>query len=352
MKTFFFVKIVLISAVLYSIAASAQIVAPIPAYPHISVTPSSPRASTDSVTLFLALGSASNSCKVPADYSAMSFTIQESPLTIYPPVFNVTLSYIQAIRTPVICPDIYDPVDYGPTFRIGKLALGTYNVTDQNTKKQVGSFSVAIVAKTPVDTVYVTPGKPTVKDSLHFDLFNAGFSCCTQYFQKSVSVSDTVITLSFQYLDANNCECLVAGSHTALACGPQKAGKYAVYKAPGIYCPTPPCPLGLIRMVRVGEIVVSAPSGIAPAGNAQSPAGFSIRELNNAVRLDCSLSRPGQITAVVYTAAGIRVAQIYKGAVGEGPRGFTWTAAAPGAYFLSVELNGAPVLTRKIVISR
>jgi len=352
MKTFFVVKIVLMAAVLFSIAVSAPIVAPILAYPHISVMPSSPRASTDSVALFLALGSASNSCKVPYSYGDISYTVQESPLAIYPPIFTVTLSYKSLVNTPIICPDIYDPVDYGPQYGLGKLAVGTYNVTDQNTKKQVGSFSVGTTVTTLHDTVTVTPQKPTSKDSLHFDLFTLLWDCCTQYYKKTVSVSDTMIVLSFEYSDINTCECIVAGSHTVFACGPQKAGKYAIYKAPSIYCPTPPCPVAVLRPVRVGEIVVSAPSAIASPLPVAQGARFSWRNMGKGAQLECRLSEPGRLSAVVYNAGGMRVEQIYNGHISAGLHGFSWTAAAPGAYFLSVELNDAQVVTRKIVVNR
>lgn len=113
------------------------------------------------------------------------------------------------------------------------------------------------------DTVTVTPQKPTFLDSLHFNLYNAGHCCCTQYYSKNVSVIDTTIMLSYQYDDSlcMLCLCLAAGSHTLFACGPQKAGKYGIYKAESMYCPPGQvCPLGPVMIKRVGEVTVDVPT--------------------------------------------------------------------------------------------
>ncbi len=346
-----FGKGVFVLALFSCVTTLAHAASPVGASPAISVSPSSPVANADSVKLFLRLGSASNSCEAPT-FTGISFVIQESALTIYPPVFNVALSYTLGPKLPIVCPDIYDPVDYGPVFQLGKLAMGTYNVTDQNTKSQVGSFSVVSALQALTDTVYVTPQKPTVKDSLHFDLFNSSFNCCTQYFNKSVSVSDTVIMLSFEYLDSNKCACLVAGSHTAFACGPQKAGTYAIYKEQSVYCPPGQiCPLGVIRSMRVGEVVVTATTGTAALTGAAMGEMFSLRELSDGVRCDYGMRRPGRVTAAVFDVRGARVEQVYDGFLGEGRHGFSWSAKAPGTYFLSIEINGEKI-ARRIVIAR
>ena len=113
------------------------------------------------------------------------------------------------------------------------------------------------------DTVTVSPQKPTFLDSLHFDLYNASRCCCTRYYSKNVSVTDTTIMLSFQYDDSlcMLCDCLVAGNHTQFACGSQKAGKYGIYKAESMYCPPGTvCPLGPVMIKRVGEVTVYAPT--------------------------------------------------------------------------------------------
>jgi len=114
------------------------------------------------------------------------------------------------------------------------------------------------------DTVFVTPLKPTFLDSLYFDLYNAEHCCCTQYYSKNVTVSDTLIILSYKSDDQQCmlCNCILAGSHTDFKCGPQKAGKYAIYKSETPYCPPGQICPALIIFKKVGEIIVTAPTNI------------------------------------------------------------------------------------------
>lgn len=291
------------------VSVYAQGIVPVTDYPYILMAPVTPVAGKDSVKLKLALGQAGNSCMAPT-FTNSSFTIEQSPLAIYPPTFNVKLSYTQVPVPPgKMCPDIYMPVDYGPSYALGKLALGNYNVTDQNTSKQVGSFSVVNSAPVVTDTVTVTPQKPTTKDSLHFDLFNASLSCCTQYYSKNVSVTDTMITLSYEYLDNFACMCLVAGSHTPFACGPQKAGRYGIYKMEGIYCPPGQiCPLGPVMLKRVGSVVVAAQTS-AMQGNGHlammdRASSMAIIHSSAGVRLKIGLDRAQRVKVFAYSTNG------------------------------------------------
>ena len=213
-----------------------------------------------------------------------------------------------------------------------------------------GGYTSALAALS--DTVTVTPQKPSTKDSLHFDLFNATWNCCTQYYQKTVAVSDTMIVLSFQYSDQNLCNCFAAGSRTTFACGPQKAGKYGIYQAPAIYCATPPCPLGVIRMTHVGEVIVADEAKIVPSPAAAHAANVSWKAIGRQICWEGTFNRPGSVSAAIYNARGKLVTRTPMTVFGAGRHGFSWTTAAPGAYFLSVKLNGAPALTRKIVVAR
>jgi hypothetical protein len=338
----------------YFVSIPGQASAATVQYPFISVTPASPAAGKDSVKLLLALGTAGNSCMAPT-FTDITFTIQQSPLAIYPPIYNVALSYTTVPVPPgKMCPMIYAPVDYGPTFSLGKLALGAYTVTDQITKQLAGRFSVVNSIVALKDTVTVTPQKPTTKDSLHFDLFNASLDCCTQYHNNQVTVTDTVIMLSFQYLNAGNCRCIIAGSHTPFACGPQKAGKFAIYKAQSIYCATPPCPLvaGPIQLVRVGEVVVSSTS-VADQGHAPTlHQGMVIWQEKSTLKMEYTLKVPGSVRVNVYNARGVLAGQLYNGQSPAGPNRLSWNVAAPGAYFLSMEINGAVVCSRRIVVPK
>ena len=341
-------KAALISAVVCLNAINGRAAVAEIQYPIISVTPSNPKPGADSVTLFLALGSASNSCEVPVTFTNVSFAIRESSFVNYPPLYNIALSYTSLVKTPVICPDVYAPVDYGPRFELGKLAWGVYFVTNPNMKAVDEIFQVfPSGSQSWPDTAYVSPKKPTTKDSLSFDLFNAGLNCCVNVVNQNVSVSDTMIVLSFQYNDSFIGPCpFPVRREVSFACGPQKTGNYALYKSQGKYCPT--CSL-TGPPIRVGQVEVSPASLTVFSPGAANSDEFSLREIKNGISWEYSLRRPGKVTIAIFNARGMRVAQLYKGIMGAGRYGFSWNAATPGAYFLSLELNGAPVFMRKII---
>jgi hypothetical protein len=123
-------------------------------YPFIVVQPDTPNAEKDSVVLQIMRGRANNSCLAPT-YAGVSFSIEMSPLTIYPPLFTVTVQY-KEIPPPKdkVCPDVYNPVDYGPVFKLGVLKLGSYAVVDSN--KTVGTFIVVKKGEIPL---YAIKGK-------------------------------------------------------------------------------------------------------------------------------------------------------------------------------------------------
>ncbi len=203
------------------------------------------------------------------------------------------------------------------------------------------------------DTVHVTPPGPTDKDSLHFDLFNFNLDCCTQYYYKNVAVSDTMIMLSFEYLDNNTCECFAAGSHVAFACGPQKAGKYSIYKAQSAYCATPPCPLGPVQLVRVGEVIVGGTAALLPPPSiGNGGIGLAITQEKNILKIEYLMKQQGLLTVNVFDARGMNAGTLCDKQAFTGTNRFSWTAAAPGVYFMSVKVNKAPVASRKLVISR
>ena len=166
------------------------------------------------------------------------------------------------------------------------------------------------------DTVTVMPQKPTFLDSLHFDLYNASHCCCTQYYSKNVSVTDTVITLSYEYNDSlcMLCLCLAAGSHTQFACGSQKAGKYGIYKAESMYCPPGRvCALGPIMIKRVGEVTVYAPTSAVRekssiATDVMSP--ISILRSSSGMILQLHLDKAQAVSVHVYSTNGACLATL------------------------------------------
>lgn len=174
------------------------------------------------------------------------------------------------------------------------------------------------------DTVTVTPQKPTFLDSLHFDLYNASHCCCTQYYSKNVSVSDTTIMLSFQYDDSlcMLCLCLAAGSHTQFASGPQKAGKYGIYKAESMYCPPGQvCPLGPVMIKRVGEVTVYAPTSAVREKSSIASGGMSpisILRSSSGMILHLNLDRAQTLSVSVFSTNGSKIKTLLK------DRFFSW----------------------------
>jgi hypothetical protein len=125
-----------------------------PSFPYILVKPDTPYADQDSVVIQIMRGMASNSCWAPT-YEGASFTIEMSPLTIYPPQYSVKVQY-KEIPVPKdrVCPDVYNPVNYGPVFKLGILKEGRYTVIDSG--RSVGTFAVTVEGKVPL---YVIKGK-------------------------------------------------------------------------------------------------------------------------------------------------------------------------------------------------
>jgi hypothetical protein len=143
----------LIGALVFSVMAIAQTGVD-PVYPYLIVLPDTPYAEKDPVELLLVKGRASNSCRAPT-HENVSFSIEKSPLTIYPPLYSVTVSY-REIPVPKdrVCPDIYDPVLYGPIFELGLLKEGQYVVIDSG--RTLGGFNVTVEGRVPL---YVMKGK-------------------------------------------------------------------------------------------------------------------------------------------------------------------------------------------------
>jgi hypothetical protein len=105
-------------------------------YPRLDVTPAAPVVGSD-VSIRVVNGMHTDGC-VPT-YSDTSVRIEISPILIYPPRYNVTVSYTENWPGPGICLPVM--TEYGPTFALGSLALGSYYVYDGDSL--VGTFEVA-----------------------------------------------------------------------------------------------------------------------------------------------------------------------------------------------------------------
>jgi len=141
------------------------------------------------------------------------------------------------------------------------------------------------------DTVTVTPAKPTIRDSLSFDLYSEMRCCVTAYHSDTVLVNDTTIVLSYEYDDSlcASVRRFLPGSHHEFVTGPVAAGTYGIYKMASMYCPRGRiCPRGPIVMLRLGEVTVSGPNRVA---GPQTTARVSAPARAAALRLDPSGQR-------------------------------------------------------------
>lgn len=118
----------------------------VPVYPYLKLSPAQPLAETDDVVMQILLGEASNSCMAPV-FTDISFTIATVDLADGDPQYVIYVSFTEKIREDVVCIQVYDPVDYGPRFLLGKLSAGTYKVVDRLSGSKVdrvyGSFTVS-----------------------------------------------------------------------------------------------------------------------------------------------------------------------------------------------------------------
>lgn len=140
-----------------------------------------------------------------------------------------------------------------------------------------------LFASTTDDAVRVNPVQPSTADSLVFNVLSVNHCCCTEYFNKKVSVSDSTITLFASYNDRNcqHCECLLDGSNNVFSCGPLKEGKYRILGSEDMYCPPGQiCPaIDLpVRLLKLGEIKIKAAhsTDVFDAKNSKSKSSHSM----------------------------------------------------------------------------
>jgi hypothetical protein len=95
--------------------------------PFIIVEPERPLAGEDSVLLTIIVGTAGNSCEAPM-FQNMSFTITEMAVDSDKDYYNVNVTFEEYRDSTKGCIALYDPVDYGPRFMLGKLRPGIYVV--------------------------------------------------------------------------------------------------------------------------------------------------------------------------------------------------------------------------------
>lgn len=204
------------------------------------------------------------------------------------------------------------------------------------------------------DSVYCVPAKPTTADSITFHLYSENYCCCAVYRGNTVSPFDSLIYLDFSIDNSSCATCKCAGgSWTEFKSGPLKAGTYAIYKAPSIYCPPgTPCPKIAIMPVRVGSVTISQAANVIN-GNPPLPfSRLSIRTKGRAsFQLDYSLPSRSWINVSAYNAHGRIIATPFDNNAAPGNHRFNWDmTCSNGTYLVCISRNGARMASWKVVV--
>jgi hypothetical protein len=147
----------------------------------------------------------------------------------------------------------------------------------------------ASIAQPPQRELFtIDPARPTTADTIRFQMFDSNGCCCAAYLYDSVlSVSDTTIILYFKanYDPCNLCDCALLGRWLPYKTAPLRAGTYGVYRLHDPCYPRVICPDTLVRPVRIGQIVVTAASGVIKTPSlSKSP--IILKEHSSAVRFN------------------------------------------------------------------
>jgi hypothetical protein len=207
------------------------------------------------------------------------------------------------------------------------------------------------------DSVYTTPARPTIHDSITYNFFDSNACCCAEFVNPAVRIQDTMVFLSFSVntTPCQVCKCAGTGLWNKFKGAPLKAGRYGIYRQQAFYCPTGfACPAIVLLPVRIGEVVVSNTAlRVDPRTPDLAPISrLALTRDKNTVTMAFSLNLPGLFRVDLFDARGVLKAKIYNGQTGLGPHLFSWTAPAQGIYFMSATLNNLTVAERKIVVSR
>jgi hypothetical protein len=207
------------------------------------------------------------------------------------------------------------------------------------------------------DSVYTTPARPTPKDSITYNFYDADACCCAVFVDPSVSIVDTMVRLTFSVNTAqcDLCRCILPGARQAFKGGPLKAGKYGIYRAQSFYCPPGSlCPAIVILPVRIGEMVVSSSTTdvLWQAPPSMRTGGLMLSQERNTIHIGYELSQPGHMRVRIFNAQGIMVKDLRDGESPAGMQRFSWTAPSQGVYFVRVEVNGTIAASREVIVSR
>ena len=346
----------LIIGTLFFTHSFAATVAPI--YPQYRLTPKYPMVQ-DSVSFWLVKGLYGTSCP-PRYIVSFRITLDTCFLTPCPTSYSIVLSYTQSMVQPlqneIACLAVM--TEYGPKFNFGTLAEGNYRIIDSTDKNRT-LMNFAVTVGPYGHSVQCTPQKPTTKDSLFLSVYSINYECCTEIYDKSVQVSDTSINLSYSYNPFSSCMCYFAGKYIDFKSGPLKAGKYAIYDVARIYCPQDSvCPQLAIMPLRVGQITVTAGTGIVPAMNTQSPVPrFTWTRRGGSITLRYRHAFESNVGTAIYNAQGSMVkkmrmqktsAEQYEAVWKTGGAGNS--SVVPGTYCMRIVADGKIAFLGKISV--
>jgi hypothetical protein len=164
-----------------------------------------------------------------------------------------------------------------------------------------------------IDTVLVTPAKPTANDSLVLNVRGTSHCCCTQLHNKKITVNDSSITLFASYDDANcqQCDCL-GGFNAFFSCEPLKAGKYKIFYSEDLYCPPGKICAAIAMMVKnvqIGDIVVKSAAvntipGIDSKKYRQKPIRSAVSYSSSERKLILRIQKPQYVAVTAYIVNG------------------------------------------------
>jgi hypothetical protein len=176
----------------------------------------------------------------------------------------------------------------------------------------------ASLAIQSVDTVIVSPTKPTTNDSLIFTIRGNDHCCCTQVHNKKITVTDSTITLFASFNDENcqQCDC-ANGFNAVFSNQPIKAGKYQILYSEDIYCPPGKICAAIafvVRNVPVGEITIrpattSIGKGIESKKNRQKSLHSVIRYSSSERKLILKIQKPQYVVVTAYIVNGEKSTQ-------------------------------------------
>jgi hypothetical protein len=230
----------------------------------------------------------------------------------------------------------------------------TVDTVIRNASTTTVNFSLEQSASGSRDTVYVTPAKPTTSDSITFLLKNWQHCCGTVYRNQTVSVSDTMIYLSYTY-DDSACpyiRCLVAGSQVKFASQPIAAKTYSVYKVESRYCPPgQACILSITAPQFVGKVTVACVTGVMPVNTGATALPDKALTIANGC-VWVTTAENSSVSIRAYELSGRLLAVVNGGRLPAGRHGFPIGQYSRNrALVLTLSVNCRPVMSKAVFVS-